>query len=154
MKKIILLLLVLSSYQSHSQQPSTAITQLKDLHWLVGSWKRTNDKPGRTTIESWEKLPSHELTGRSVTLRGQDTVFVEKFNLIIKDNVLYYAADVPENKKVIYFRITEASANGFVCENPEHDFPKKINYKKGGDKLNAQISGDGKAIDFFFEKMK
>jgi hypothetical protein len=49
---------------------------------------------------------------------------------------------------------TEISAASFTCENPEHDFSKKIVYQKDGDKLKATISGDGGSIDYFFEKVQ
>jgi len=42
--------------------------------------------------------------------------------------------------------------NSFVCENPQHDFPKKISYLKEGNKIKATISGDGKSFDYLFEK--
>jgi hypothetical protein len=154
MKKNLIILLTLIGPFACAQKSEPTAKQLNSLYWLVGTWNRTNTKPGRSATEYWEKTPANELTGKGITLRGQDTVFVEKFSLIAKDNALFYVADVPENKKAIYFKVTEASSTGFVCENPEHDFPKKITYELTGNKLKAQISGDGKAIDFLFEKIK
>jgi hypothetical protein len=87
-------------------------------------------------------------------MRGTDTTFVEKLSLRVEAGVLYYVSDVPENKKPIYFRVTEASPTSLVCENPEHDFPKKIAYHLEGDGLKATISGDGKAIDFYFRRKR
>jgi hypothetical protein len=50
--------------------------------------------------------------------------------------------------------LTEITYTGFVCENPGHDFPKKISYHVEGHKLKAQISGDGKSVDYIFERAK
>ncbi|WP_315820030.1 hypothetical protein [Paraflavitalea speifideaquila] len=61
-------------------------------------------------------------------------------------------ADVPQNKEPVYFKLTAITKDGFTCENPNHDFPKKIDYKLDGNKLRATISGDGKAIDYLFER--
>jgi hypothetical protein len=41
----------------------------------------------------------------------------------------------------------------FVCENPKRDFPKKIVYEwEESRRLKATVSGNGKAIDYFFIK--
>jgi hypothetical protein len=87
-------------------------------------------------------------------MQGEDTVFVEKIKIVVKDRELYYVADVPENKEPVYFKIVELGTTGFVCENPAHDFPKKISYQLSGADLKAQISGDGKSIDYLFTKQQ
>jgi hypothetical protein len=85
-------------------------------------------------------------------MNGNDTAFVEKLKLVIKDDNIYYVADIVENKQPVYFRFTSLTNDGFVCENPQHDFPKKISYRKDGEKIMATISGDGKSIDYLFER--
>ena len=64
--------------------------------------------------------------------------------------ITVYTKDL--NQKPVYFKLTEITDIGFVCENQEHDFPKKIAYQLDGKKLKAQISGNGKVIDYLFEK--
>lgn len=127
--------------------------KLRKLSWLEGTWNRTNVKTRRTVSERWEKTDQGDFRGWGVSMNGQDTSFVEKLTIITKDNEVYYVADVPENKELTYFRFIELTATGFVCENPEHDFPKKISYQLNGTKLKATISGNGKSIDYFFEKL-
>ena len=83
-------------------------------------------------------------------MKGTDTVFVEKLQLIIKEDNIYYVSDVPENPKPVSFKLTEITESGFVFENLSHDFPKKISYQQNGKLLKATISGDGKSIDYFF----
>lgn len=127
----------------------------KKFEWLTGTWNRTNiSKPGRTAYEVWSKEDGGKLTCHGGILQGKDTIFVERFSILAKDNAIYYVADVPENKQVVYFKITEITDLGFVCENPEHDFPKKIEYKFHGGQLKAQISGNGKYVDYLFLKQK
>jgi hypothetical protein len=118
------------------------------LSWLEGSWSRTNAKPGRTASESWTKGKGKEWIGIGASLKGTDTSFVEKLKIVIKDNSIFYVADVAENKGPVYFKMIEVSNDGFVCENLQHDFPKRISYKKEGNSLKAVTSGDGKSIDF------
>jgi hypothetical protein len=150
MKIFLLILLFLATSQPQDQSQ----TDFQKIEWLVGTWNRTNiSKPGKTALERWEKTKPFELKGYGVTLQGTDTVFLEKITILVKDNSIYYVADVPENKQPVYFKFIKISNSGFECENPGHDFPKKITYQVDGNKLKAQISGNGKVIDYWFEKM-
>jgi hypothetical protein len=125
---------------------------LKKLQWLEGEWNRTNAKPGRSGIEKWKMNSSTEMQGWGISMRGTDTSFVEKLKIVVKDNNIYYVADVPENKAVVLFKLTKSNDNEFVFENPEHDFPKQITYTRDGNKLKATVSGNGKTIEYLFEK--
>jgi hypothetical protein len=131
---------------------SETSANFKKLEWLVGTWNRTNVKSGKAGYENWKKPSEFELRGMGVSMQGKDTTFVEKITILIKDNNIYYVADVRENEKPVYFKLTDISNTGFVCENPEHDFPKKISYQLQGIDLKAQISGDGKSMDYLFKK--
>lgn len=142
--------LLLASVAPIAQGQSAS--DFKKLTWLEGSWIRTNAKPGRSGVEWWKMSGANEMTGRGISLKGVDTTFVEKLRITIHDNVICYVADVPENKAPVYFRFTSLTGNSFVCENPAHDFPKKISYSLDGRKLTAVVSGDGKEIVYLFER--
>ncbi len=135
--------------QSLSKKTTTDFNKLK---WMMGTWTRTDSEPGQTGIESWQKISPHEFQGSGVTMKGADTLFIEKLKIEIRDNSIYYVSDVPENPKPVSFALTEITESGFVCENPQHDFPKKISYQLSGESLKATISGNGKSIDYFFVK--
>jgi hypothetical protein len=51
---------------------------------------------------------------------------MEMITVLIRDDAIYYVADVPQNQQPVYFKFTEITESGFACENPDHDFPKKI----------------------------
>jgi hypothetical protein len=142
MRIIILLLIV-----AHAASAQTDVTKLD---WLTGTWTRTNAKPGRSGAEVWTKKSATEITGRGISMKDADTTFVEKLKIVSKDGKLFYVADVPGNSTETWFEFTSVTDRGFVCENPKHDFPKKIVYKLDGSNLKATISGDGKAIDYLF----
>ena len=135
---------------AHAQSPS----HIEDLGWLVGSWKRTNNKPGQSANERWSIDPDIGLRGLGVTMKGNDTLFIEKMRIVSGDNdALYFVADVIENPKPVYFRIIAIHQNDFTCENPEHDFPKRIVYRRKMKHLTVTISGGSKSIDYEFEKL-
>ncbi len=125
---------------------------VEKLDWLMGNWNRIRVKEGRSAFERWEKITNHELIGLGVYMNGLDTVFTEKLRIIVKDGDLYYVADVIENPEPVYFKFTQLTSNGFVCENPDHDFPKKIEYAMKGDTLIATTSGDDNELIFEFLK--
>ena len=145
------LLLPLIHVSAQVQQPSHP-PAIKNLHWLIGHWERISMKDGSSGYEQWQKSGENELTGRGVTLEDGDTVLVEKIRLVEKDNSIYYVADVPENNRSVYFRLTNIDAVSFTCVNPEHDFPKKIVYLKKGSQLIVTISDESRAIDYVFVK--
>lgn len=152
--RVILFIILFISITDCIAQDIT-LNDFKKLEWLIGKWDRTNlTKPGRTGYEVWNKTGEQEFRGHGGVLQGKDTLFVEKFSIVIKDNTIYYTADVPENKQPIYFKMTSVNDSGFVCENPEHDFPKKITYQLEDATLKAQISGNGKLSDFIFTQSK
>ena len=154
MKKVLFIALAFASIvMTYSELSAQQVNEdFKKLDWLEGTWIRTNVKPGRSAHEKWQKISSAEWQGWGINMKGNDTAFVEKLKLVIKDDNIYYVADIVENKEPVYFKFTTITDNGFVCENPQHDFPKTISYQKNGSGIKATISGDGKSIDYLFEK--
>jgi hypothetical protein len=128
--------------------------RIEQLGWLVGTWNRTNSKAGLSGHERWIIDASIGLKGYGVVMKGKDTVSVEKLRIVTGDDGLYYVADVIENPKPVYFKITEVSRDGFTCENPKHDFPKRIVYNRERNTLRATVSGNGKSIKYVFQKVE
>lgn len=150
MKKILSITVLLLIYSCSHAQESNSIRQFD---WLIGSWERIDTKPEQTAYEYWSQDGENKLTGIGLTLQQGDTVFIEKLSLISKDGKTYYVAEVSHNSEPTYFEITSVGADGFVCENPSHDFPKKIEYLLNDNYLNVTISGNGKFIPFEFRKI-
>ena len=151
--KYLLVLLLIAPLTAFAQQPDGIRAEFEKLYWLNGSWNQTNiTKPGQALVEQWTKSGDYEMKGQATTTQNGDTVFVERTTLLIKDNAIYYVADVPQNKQPVYFKLTALTPNEFTCENPQHDFPKKITYKLSGTQLKATISGNGKSFDYLYEK--
>lgn len=133
--------------------PSSAKKDFRKLDWLLGHWDRTNVRAGTSAFEAWKKESDFEYSGMGVSMKGTDTTFVEKLKIEIKDNQIYYVADVRENATPTYFKVTKITEHGFVSENPDHDFPKMISYELEGGILTAVISDGGeKKMGFVFKK--
>ena len=125
-----------------------------DFDWLVGSWERTNGKPGTQTFESWEKIDAYTYEGISVVLRNNDTIYKEKATILKEQDTYYYIAEPQQNAEPTKFKITVFNNFSFKSENPEHDFPKEINYTRKGNTIIASILGNGKQIDYNFKKQE
>lgn len=153
LKHIALITLIMLPVVVSAQNKDGIKAEFERLYWLNGGWTQTNiTKPGKALVEQWTKSGDYEMKGQATTTQNGDTVYIERITLLIKDNAIYYVADVPQNKQSIFFKLTSITENGFVCENPEHDFPKRISYTLTGTQLKATISGDGKSFDYLYVK--
>lgn len=116
--------------------------QITKAEWFLGSWE--NKTPQGDLSESWTKINDSVFNGESYFIKGKDTLFGETVVLSEKDGALLYTVttkgqngDLP-----VAFKMTGATANSIVFENPAHDFPQKISYKMiTKDSLVAEISG-------------
>lgn len=125
-------------------------TNLDQVDWLNGFWERTNTKAGTSAHERWIKNSETGMNGWGVAMRDNDTTFVESLRIVLENDELYYVADVEENPEPVFFKFTSMTSNGFITENPDHDFPKKIEYLFKNDTLVVTTSGDNQKITFKF----
>jgi len=126
---------------------------VKDVAWISGCWDFTRN--GRHVAESWTSAEGGTLLGVSRTVSNGKTSEWEF--LIIREGAkgLEYVAK-PARQPEATFTATSVSATEVVFENPAHDFPKKIVYKRDGDTLVASIegpmNGQTRRIDFPYKK--
>ena len=130
-----------------------AAPAIKDVGWIAGCWETTRN--GRHVVESWTSAEGGTILGVSRTVSNGRTSEWEF--LIIREGAksLEYVAK-PSRQPEATFSATSVSATEVVFENPAHDFPKKIIYKRDGDALVASIegpmNGQTRRIDFAYKK--
>lgn len=152
--KTTLMVLLLSAGSYFISDAQTMASSLSGYDWLLGKWERTNNSPGQVTYETWTKESDTKFISLGWTMRGKDTVVAEKVTFIIKENAIYYIADVSENNAAVSFKVIQQSSKSFTASNPEHDFPKQITYAKNADDtITAVISGNGRDITYQFKKI-
>jgi hypothetical protein len=84
-------------------------------------------------------------------MKGKDTTFVEILSIVeINDTLFYKVVGVNENPTL--FKFTEQTETSFTCENPENEFPKKIQYSLENGVLKAVISAGETRVGFEFVK--
>ena len=127
---------------------------LTDVSWITGSWQTAPG--GRRQIEEhWTAAAGGSMMGVSRTVAGDKTVEFEYLRIEQRADGIYYVAHPKARCPGTDFKLTRASAMEAVFENPQHDFPKRIIYRKTDDGLTASIdAGDGtKGMSFVFKKM-
>ena len=149
-----------SNRKNEQTKEKTVMTPLMSkAEWVIGSWQQTTAKG--YTIEIWTKQSDTDIAGISYMVHGKDTLSAETIRLVQRDTTLYYIPTVKDqnNGKAIPFRLASITDNQMVFENPTHDFPQKITYRRiTKDSLYAEISGPmngmQQAIPFPMSRMK
>lgn len=109
-----------------------------DLAWLSGRWETAAE--GRWTEESWSAPRGGLLLGYSRSGRGEAVREFEHLRIQAgADGVPAYWAS-PGGRAAVAFRLVSARGTEAVFENPQHDFPQRIRYRRDGDALIATIS--------------
>jgi len=133
--------------------PAAAAPTVKDVAWITGCWESTRN--GRHITEHWLPPEGGTLMGVSRTTAGEKTTEWEFLIIRQGPRGLDYVAK-PSGQAEATFTAATASASEVVFENPAHDFPKRIIYKRSGDALTASIegtmNGQNRRIDFAHKK--
>ncbi len=128
-------------------------TQITSFDWLLGLWKRMNEKSGIETFEIWKKNNPTEYSGIGFTLQNRDTVKQERILLKKTKDKWYLIVEIPEESARVLFTVKEIKNNEFTCVNNKNDFPKTIKYWIHDERLFAKVSNEEMEIPFEFEKV-
>ena len=107
---------------------------VKDFEWLEGNWKGQDSS--YCFFETWKMTGENSMTGFGGAYQEWDTVFRETIKIENIEGSLFYIATVPENNGPVLFKLTSYENSEALFENPEHDFPRKIIYRK---QLNGML---------------
>lgn len=111
------------------------------LDFLVGTWKME----GKEQYEFWEKNQKNGLVGNSYKLVGNEKFISETLRIKSVGNQLIYGATVlnQNDGKTIEFILNPDNNEYLSFENANHDFPKKIQYKRmSTDSIKVNVLGE------------
>jgi hypothetical protein len=118
-----------------AQAPSS----MDALSWITGTWRGTL---GSAVIEEhWRAPQGGRMLGLSSTVSGDRMVAFEFLRIEQRPEGLFYVAQ-PNGWPPTDFKLTRLAGQEAVFENPQHDHPKVITYRRDGDSLTARIEGD------------
>jgi hypothetical protein len=113
--------------------------RLERLGWLAGCWERSS---GRGVVEEqWMRPRAGLMLGAGRTVEGDSVVEFEQVRLHERGGRLVYAT-APSGQPPAEFESALVSDSTATFENPAHDFPQRIIYRRlGTDSLVARIEG-------------
>ncbi|HUF65161.1 MAG TPA: DUF6265 family protein [Gemmatimonadaceae bacterium] len=134
---------------------SSGAPRVESVAWLEGCWEASS--PQRTVEERWTPPRAGSMLGTSRTTRNGTLLEHEFITLREVGDALAYQAQ-PSGQPAAEFRSTHATDSTIVFENPQHDFPRLIGYRRGAaDSLHAWIEGPGRSgprrVDFAYRRV-
>ncbi len=148
---LILSILFLFSLSLSAFSQSEKVSMNAVQNFFGGTWK----VEGRETYERWE-VSGESLVGRGYKIKDGAEKLSENLEIKCIEGKIYYLATVPDQNdgKTVRFALTSSSESEFTFENPEHDFPKKLIYKKNSPtEMFVQVLGEG-GKGFSFKMIK
>jgi hypothetical protein len=122
---------------------------VKDIAWLTGCWEFT--RGSRHVTEQWTAADGGTMLGVSRTISNGKTTEYEFIVIREAGGRLEYVAK-PWRQAEATFTSVRISADEAIFENPQHDFPTRIHYRRQTDGVLASVEGmiDGnrRAIEF------
>lgn len=115
------------------------VDDIRKLAWIAGCWEQRAGS--RLTQEQWMAPAGGLMLGMSRTLASDAVREWEQLRIEVQAGVVTYIAQ-PSGQALAAFKATSVSDTAVVFENPQHDFPTKISYRKvGSDSLWARTEG-------------
>lgn len=154
MKNVIALLYVLAFCVGISAQSNAK--KVEDLAWLSGCWE-SNDKAKRSVFsEQWMKPAGGMMLGIGRTVKNDKAVDYEFMRIEQRGDDIFFIAKPRANKEETPFKLMELASSEATFENPDHDFPQRVVYKRQGTKLTGRIEGNrnGKVLGIDFPMMR
>ncbi|MFN2411820.1 MAG: DUF6265 family protein [Pyrinomonadaceae bacterium] len=132
--------------------------KIEDFAWLAGCWEFRDEIKNRMTAEQWMKPAGQMMLGASRTVRNGKTVEYEFVRIEERPDGVFYIARPSQNAIDTQFKLIKNEKMSVAFENPAHDFPQRIIYRREGEKLTARIDGNknGKvsSVDFPMQRAK
>ena len=128
-----------------AQSGASVAPAIDALAWLEGTW--IADAGGSRVEEQWTGPAGGAMLGTSRTLRAGRMVAFEFLRIVARPGAVVYIAQ-PGGRPPTEFALTSSGPGLAVFENPAHDFPKRLSYRRTGQTLRVEVDGDeqGKAL--------
>ena len=109
------------------------------LKWMTGCWELRAGN--RLVEERWTTPRGGLLLGTSRTSRNDSIIEFEQIRIETRKDGIFYVAS-PSRQATAEFKASLVLDSAVTFENPSHDFPTRIKYRKAGaDSIVASIEG-------------
>jgi hypothetical protein len=144
---LILAIMLMIVWNASAFRKTSAVgpaAKISELAWLSGDWQTAPG--GRARIEEhWTVLAGGTMIGMGRTVVGDKTAEFEFLRVEQRGDDIYYVANPNANCPQTDFKLTRLTGQEVIFENPAHDYPKRVRYRKNADgSLLASIdAGEG-----------
>lgn len=125
---------------------------VESLAWMSGAWISETDEGW--VEELWTEPRGGMILGTNRSGEGATATGFEFLRIETDaDGTISYKAS-PGGQAPIAFRLVSSGPNEAVFENPAHDYPTRIVYRRDGDSLVATVSGpqDSNKLSWTFRR--
>ena len=155
-KRVRNLAFVISCVCAHAAVAQQRSARVGQLSWIAGCWRQSGGG-SRVIDEQWMSHRGGTMLGMSRTVRGDSLLEFEHLQILERSGRLVYHAE-PSGQPPADFVASAVSDTLVIFENPEHDFPQRIIYRRRGtDSLVARIegtrNGQTRGIDFPYTRV-
>lgn len=120
---------------------------IEKLAFMAGCWT------GPGTFEMWMKPDGGAVLGAGRTIKDYKVVATEFFSVSETADTVILNVQLRLAEKTTPFRAKEITESSVTFENPEHDYPQRIIYRKQADgsllgRIEGTQNGKPRAIDY------
>lgn len=112
---------------------------------MAGCWQGEAGTAAANAFEAWSTPRAGRMLGISQTVRGTNSFF-EYMRIDADDKGLRFVPQ-PGGKPPVEFTSETVEPNRVVFANPQHDFPKYVEYQRSGDTLTARLSAQPPGVE-------
>ncbi len=132
-------------------------SRLQTFEWMLGSWQQ-DGKPldGKSMIEQWTKVSPRTFEGSDYTANNGIGQPSETLRLVEMSGDIFYIAKVGHNPRPVAFKLVPTDDRSARFENPDHDFPTRITYRREGDsEMTVTVEGaeEGRGFQLRFRRI-
>jgi hypothetical protein len=138
MKRLFIFILLFIPFTSNA----SSCDLLKEIDWIFGSWKSTNQDS--TITENWHQVSDETFEGVGKTYVKGKLKSSESLRIVEMSAAFFYIAKVDHNLLPVAFKLIKCTDENIVFENLTHDFPKRIEYKHTEKNKMLVVVSDGK----------
>jgi Domain of unknown function (DUF6265) len=147
MRRLLMLAVAALVLGAAATGPAARVAQVG---WLAGCWEQAAGP--RLVEEQWSRPRGGLMLGAGRTVRGDTLVEYEQTRIFERGGRLVFGAN-PSGQASAEFESIQLSDSAVTFENPAHDFPQRVMYRRrGADSLIARVEGmrNGKlrGVDF------
>jgi hypothetical protein len=137
--RVVILLAAMLKLHDPSAVPAQSAPTVAQVGWMAGCWEQSAG--ARVIEEQWMRPRAGLMLGVSRTVVGDSLREYEQVALFARGGHLVYAA-TPARQAPAEFVSIAVSDSAVTFENPTHDFPQRVIYRRrGADSLLARVEG-------------